>query len=117
MLEKILEKIQKKGWELYEMGAEATARCGPITSLAPGKSFFFLPQDYGPRGVLQMYVALCYGRGEEAAPQIQYRGKRLFIPSVRMERQYIVPAHFKIRITYKDFCQSLDSLNFAPCPN
>ncbi len=117
MLEKILEKIQSKGWELYEMRVEDTVQPGPVPSLAPGKSYFFLPRNCGPNGALQLYVALCYGRGEEAAPYVHYRGERLSVFNLRIENKSIVPMPFKLRIAYESFFCSLDTLNFAPGPN
>ncbi len=124
MLEQILEKIRKKGWNLYEIGAVQRAtdkdiERGPTDSLVLGRLYVLFPSVDEPRSPQQVHEALRRVNAQPPySPQVQYKGRHLPIPYLSFqEKRLLVRGSIEAKIQYNEFCQSLDTLNVPPGPN
>lgn len=123
MLEQILEKIQRKGWNMYEIEAVEKAanrdiERGPTRSLDVGKLYVIFPQVADPTSVHQIHEALHKLEVQYPFPHVQYKNRCLPVPYLSFqEKLLIVRGTIDVRIPYELFYQSLDSLNLAPRPN
>lgn len=123
MLEQILEKIQQKGWNAYEIEAvekatNKTVECGPAPSLSVGKLYVLFPKVADPTSLRQINEALDKLKGPHPFPYVQYKGRDLPVPYLSLqEKRLLVRGQVDVPVHYEDFYQSLDSLNLAPLPN
>ncbi|MEK6950458.1 MAG: hypothetical protein AABX13_01920 [Nanoarchaeota archaeon] len=125
MLEQILAKIQKKGWNAYEIEAvekatNKTVEYGPAQSLVVGKLYVLFPRVADPTSLGQIQEALHKLEKQRPFPYVQYHDRVLSIPYLSLqEKQLLIRQQEKVEIgvRYEDFCHSLDSLNLAPLPN
>jgi len=115
MLQRIVEKINAKGWNVYHTESidtihESVPR-GPVSKLEVGKQYSAFPIVSNPNDIQQMINSLQYMAQSRTVPSIIFNGKPMLLGMFYVDESEIdIRAIGGGHLSYTDFLGSLDTL-------
>lgn len=115
MLEGIVEKINSKGWNLYEFKSDENINVavprGAVSRLEIGKDYVLFPRIKEDKDLLKMNVALEEMEKNKVFPLINYNNIPVALAYFSFrERRLIVHGVTEVEIDYGSFREVLDTL-------
>ena len=122
MLEKIIKKINTKGWKTYEITEAETLSTaisrGPAEQLVLGKLYVLVPQVDNHFSIQQVEEALQKMESQSIYPSVRYRGQSVTIAVLApLERYILIRGLRDEKADYNEFYHCLNSLPCFPRPN
>jgi len=130
MLEQIIEKINGKGWNVYNLESDETLRVaiprGPVERLEKEKGYVLLVRVSDPTDVEQVINAEKYLIGKGIVAAIMHRGTQIPLAgvlffdegvSIQGVPEYLLSEDPKGIFPYEEFYQDLDTLPATANPN
>jgi len=115
MLEELLKKINDKGWNLYEFGAEENLELavpkGAASELVVGKNYVVIPRISQDKDLVRVKEAIKGISRRQVFPIMRYLGEPLPLTYFSLKQDIVtVHAETDVDINYRSFSKSLDTL-------
>ena len=115
MLSEIKQKINQRGWNVYEFSDDDTiytaAPRGPATSLEIGKQYSLFPQVNDPTNVEQVQSGCRYVSQGGRYATIAHKGRPIVLVIVAVHPAEIVTrGAIENHLSYQDFSRALETL-------
>jgi hypothetical protein len=115
MLTTILEKINEKGWNLYEAASDETRDDviprGPAESLEYGKQYIIYPSDEDSKNIEKISAKSIYLSDKGITPCFRKRGSLIAMVLLAFREHHVLMRGAEdLEIPYHQFIKNLDTL-------